>query len=310
LKAATRIGDALAQAQRLGVARLDAQWLLCHLLQRPRVWLLANDQQALPEPLASLFESGVQRRLAGEPLAYITGWVEFCGLALQVTPAVLIPRPETEGLVHWGLACLQQAAAPQRLLHALDLGTGSGAIALALQRGCQRAGLAVQMLATDASRSALAVAQANAERLWLDQGLGLSLGLSQHPGPHIHWSCGPWWQAVPAASQFDLVLSNPPYIARGDVHLLALQHEPQAALTAGPQGLDDLRQIIAGAVAHLLPGGWLLLEHGHDQARAVSELMAQQGLTALCTRPDLAQLPRLTGGRRPTSAELAAPGAK
>jgi release factor glutamine methyltransferase len=303
LKAAAQIGGALALAQRLGVARLDAQWLLCHLLQRPRAWLLAHDQQVLPEPLAALFESGVQRRLAGEPLAYITGWVEFCGLALQVTPAVLIPRPETEGLVQWGLACLQQSglqqpASPSPPLRVLDLGTGSGAIALALQQGCQQAGLVVQVLATDASPSALAVAQANAERL----------GSGQAPGPALDWSCGSWWQAVPAAAQFDLVVSNPPYIARGDVHLQALQYEPQAALTAGPQGLDDLRQIIAGALAYLLPGGWLLLEHGHDQDHAVRELMAQHGLIALCTQPDLAQMPRLTGGRRPTLAELAAVG--
>lgn len=266
------VGEALALAQALGVPRLDAQWLLGHHLQRSRSWLLAHDEAPLPAGLCEQLPSQLRRRAAGEPLAYLTGKAVFCGLELQVSPAVLIPRPETEDLVNWALELL----APDCTAEVLDLGTGSGAIALALAQ--QRPGL--QVHASDASDAALAIAQANAQRL------GLPLQLRQ----------GSWWQAH-AGQRFALVLSNPPYIAEGDRHLAALQHEPRSALTAGPQGLDDLREIVRGAPQHLLPGAWLLLEHGHDQGEAVQALLRQAGFREVATRADLAGLARCSGGR-------------
>lgn len=266
------MGAALALAQALGVARLDAQWLLGHHLQRSRSWLLAHDETPLPAGLREQLPAQLRRRAAGEPLAYLTGQAVFCGLELQVSPAVLIPRPETEELLNWALELL----APDGAGEVLDLGTGSGAIALALAR--QRPGL--QLHASDASSAALAIAQANAQRL----GLALQLHL------------GSWWQPH-AGQRFALVLSNPPYIAEGDPHLAALQHEPRSALTAGPQGLDDLREIVRGAPQHLLPGAWLLLEHGHDQGEAVQALLRSAGFRDVATRADLAGLARCSGGR-------------
>lgn len=268
------VRTALAQAQALGVARLDAQWLLGHLLQRPRSWLLAHDDTALPPAVAAAWPALLQRRADGEPLAYVVGEREFCGMALQVTPAVLVPRPETEGLVQWALERLADAPSAQ----VVDLGTGSGAVALALAQAAP--GIAVT--ATDLSADALAVARGNARRL------GLALAFAQ----------GPWWTAVPAR-RFGLAVSNPPYVAEGDPHLGALRHEPPLALTSGPQGLDALSALIDGAAGHLLPGAWLLLEHGHDQAEALRARLARAGFEATETRTDLAGLPRLTGARRP-----------
>lgn len=268
------VRDALAQARLQGVQRLDAQWLLGHLLQQPRSWLLAHDDNALPAPAAAAWPALLQRRAGGEPLAYVIGEREFCGLNLNVSPAVLVPRPETEGLVQWALACW--AEAPSASL--VDLGTGSGAVALALKQAEPRA----LVTATDASAAALEVARSN----------GLRLGL------HVAWCVGDWWQAVDGM-HFGLAVSNPPYIAEGDAHLAALQHEPLQALTAGGDGLDALRRIVAGAPAHLLPGAWLLLEHGHDQADAVRALFARHGFEPAQTRADLAGLPRFTGARWP-----------
>ena len=265
-----RIREALAQAHAASVARLDAQWLLCHLLARPRTWLLAHDDEPLPAAALSAWPALLARRADGEPLAYVTGEREFCGLVLQVTPAVLVPRPETELLVRWALECLHTAPAPS----AIDLGTGSGAIALALLKA--RPG--VDMLATDVSANALAVAGANAQRH------ALPLRLSQ----------GDWWGAAGQA-RFGLAVSNPPYIAAGDPHLAALAHEPLMALGAGADGLDALRQLVAGAPTHLLPGAWLLLEHGHDQGGAVQSLLRGRGFGPPHTRHDLADMPRCTG---------------
>lgn len=270
-----RIRDALQRAAQAGVDRLDAQLLLGHLLGQPRAWLLAHDDQLLTTNQARACHDLIARRAAGEPLAYVLGEWTFCGLALNVSPAVLVPRPETEMLVDWALACLATAPSPQ----VLDLGTGSGAIALAIASRQPEA----QVRATDLEGGALAVARGNAARL----------GLS------VQWSQGDWWGAVDAGQRFGLVVSNPPYIAPGDPHLAALTHEPLAALTAPAQGLDALRQIIAGAPHHLLPGGWLLLEHGHDQAAAVQGLLAQQGFVQVQTRADMAGLPRCTGARWP-----------
>ncbi len=265
-----RIREALAQARAAGVAGLDAQWLLCHLLSRPRAWLLAHDDDALSTAALSAWPGLLARRAGGEPLAYVTGEHEFCGLALRVTPAVLVPRPETELLLRWALECLQTAPAPT----AIDLGTGSGAIALALLRARPE----IHMLATDASADALAVAQANAQRH------ALPLRLSQ----------GDWWAAAGSA-RFGLAVSNPPYIAADDPHLAALAHEPPLALISGADGLDALRQLIEIAPAHLLPGAWLLLEHGHDQGGAVQSLLRSCGFGPPQTRHDLADLPRCSG---------------
>ena len=265
-----RIREALAQAHAAGVARLDAQWLLCHLLARPRSWLLAHDDDALPAAALSAWPALLARRAGGEPLAYVIGEREFCGLTLQVTPAVLVPRPETEVLVLWALECLRTAPAPR----VIDLGTGSGAIALAVLK----ARLDIDMLATDASAGAIAVAQANARRL------GLPLRVAQ----------GDWFAAA-GRQRFGLALSNPPYIAAADPHLAALTHEPKMALTSGADGLDALRQLIHSAPDHLLPGAWLLLEHGHDQADAVQTLLRSRGFGPPQTRHDLADMPRCTG---------------
>ena len=266
-----RISQALAAARQSGVERLDAQLLLSHLLQRPREWLLAHDDRALTESQAASFEALLLRRRRGEPLAYLVGEREFCGLTLHLTPQVLVPRPETEGLVDWALQCLASAPAAT----AVDLGTGSGAIALALKRATP----ATQVFASDASAGALEVARSNARR----------------HGLQVQFACGDWWTPW-AGRRFGLAVCNPPYIAGDDPHLAALAHEPLSALTPGGDGLDALRTVIAGATQCLLPGAWLLLEHGHDQAGAVRDLLCEAGFVAPQTREDLAGLARCTGG--------------
>ncbi|MDQ3057992.1 MAG: peptide chain release factor N(5)-glutamine methyltransferase [Pseudomonadota bacterium] len=284
--------DALIAAQALGLARLDAQLLLLHALGKPadaRAWLLAHDTDALTEEAAGHFDAFSQRRAAGEPLAYIVGTKEFFGLELQVDARVLVPRPDTETLVQWALDLLAPAASAPRLeipevlevLEVLDLGTGSGAIALAISHSLQAAGRPAEVLAVDASTDALAVARANADRL------GLSVQFLESN----------WLQKV--SGRFHLIASNPPYIASADPHLAALTHEPLAALSAGSDGLDDLRQIIAQAPSRLQPGGWLLLEHGYDQAGRVRELLQRQGFVQVQSRQDLAGIERCSGGQWP-----------
>ena len=268
------IAQALAAARALGVARLDVQLLLSKALQRPRAWLLAHDETTLSADQAAALQALLARRAAGEPLAYLIGEHEFCGLLLQVTPEVLVPRPETEVLVEWALQCL--AGAPAATV--VDLGTGSGAIALALKCAARHASVA----ASDASAAALQVACANAQGHQLD----------------IEFRCGDWW--VPWSDRrFGLAVCNPPYIAGNDPHLAALRHEPRAALTPEGDGLAALRALIAAAPGHLLAGGWLLLEHGHDQASAVQQLLSERGFAAPRTRADLAGLPRCTGAAWP-----------
>ncbi len=270
------LAQALARAAALGLDRLDAQRLLGHLLLQPRSWLIAHDDAKLPQAAAQTYAALCRRRADGEPLAYLVGEREFHGLALRVTPDVLIPRDDTETLVDWALALLKQSAL--RAPRVIDLGTGSGAIALAVAHRHPSA----RVTATDLSPAALALAQTNAERL----GLALT------------WRCGSWWQALPAGQDFDLVLSNPPYIAAGDPHLPALRHEPLLALTPGGDGLDALRQIIAGAGEHMAPGAWLLLEHGWDQAEAVTRLLEAAGFGQIATLRDLEGRQRCTGGRQ------------
>jgi release factor glutamine methyltransferase len=265
------VREALAAAQAAGLDRPDSHALLQALLQRPRSWLIAHDDALLAPDQATQFATWIERRAAGEPVAYLLGQKEFYGLALEVTPATLVPRPDTETLVDWALERLPAQAS------LLDMGTGSGAIALAVKHSRPDA----IVCATDASPAALAVAQRNGERL------GLSL----------EWLLGSWWEPL-VGRCFDLIVSNPPYIAEGDSHLPALRHEPLSALTAGPDGLDDLRTLISGAAPHLHPGGWLLLEHGYDQADAVAALFAAQPAFAKAEhRLDLGGHRRCTGAQ-------------
>jgi release factor glutamine methyltransferase len=269
-----RIADVLIAARQAGVDRLDAQLLVGHLLNRPRTWLLAHDEYALTDAQTAQLQQQLQQRAAGWPLAYLVGEREFCGLALQLTPDVLVPRPETELLVEWALQRL--ATAPQDSV--VDLGTGSGAIALAIKQ--QRPATAVS--ASDASAAALHVARANGARHCLA----------------VEWLEGNWWAPL-HGRRFGLAVANPPYVAGDDPHLQALAHEPRSALTPEGDGLAALRRIVDGAPPHLLPGAWLLLEHGHDQAVAVQALLNQRGFGTPETRVDLAGLPRCTGAPWP-----------
>lgn len=266
------VGELLVLARDLGVARLDAQLVLGHHLARSRAWLIAHEDGMVAGDAARAVEAALRRRAAGVPLAHLTGEREFRGLSLRITPAVLIPRPETEGLVDWALELIGRRAE----VEVVDLGTGSGAIALALKH----ARPSLRVSATDVSVGALAVARENGSRLGLD----------------VEWRQGDWWSAL-AGRRFDLALSNPPYIAAGDPHLAALAHEPALALSPGGDGLDALRTIVAGASAHLHPGAWLVLEHGFDQGSAVRSLLARSGFQAIETRRDLAGHERATAGR-------------
>lgn len=263
-----------------GLPRLDARALAEAASGRRREWLVAHGDEPAEPGAARRFAALAARRRAGEPLAYVLGWREFRGRRFAVGPEVLVPRPETEGLVDAALALLPApgAASPR----VLDLGTGSGAIAVSL--ALERPDAAI--VATDASAEALAVARDNAR----------SLGATR-----IDWRLGDWWRALPPdAAPFDVVVTNPPYIADGDPHLddPALRHEPPAALASGPLGLDAIDAIAAGARAHLAPGGWLLIEHGRDQGGAVRERLGRAGLASVDTLADLQGLDRVTRGRR------------
>lgn len=278
------LAEALRLALRQGLDTLDAQLLMLGALNQPheRAWLRAHDTDALTPAAEQAFAALCQRRLAGEPVAYLLGRKEFFGLSLVVDARVLVPRPDTETLVEWAL----ELHGPQPL-KVVDLGTGSGAIALALQQ----ARPAWQVWAVDASAQALAVAQLNAQRLSLP----------------IRLQRGNWLAAIEGvegsevmAGHFDLIVSNPPYIAEGDAHLPALAHEPQSALVSGADGLSDIRRITSQAARRLAPGGWLLLEHGHDQAAAVQSLLRQAGLVGVQSRLDLAGTARCSGGHLPS----------
>lgn len=286
--ATVTVGQALAQALAQtpsasnGLSRLDAQRLLLHALGRPgteRAWLLTHDQDPLPPVAVASFLALTTRHGAGEPMAYLLGEQEFFSLSLQIDARVLVPRPDTETLVNWTLAQLTLPAMPAAA-RVLDLGTGSGAIALALKH----AQPALSVSAIDASPDALTVAAANADRLGLDISFQLSSWLASVRG------------------RFELIVSNPPYIRETDPHLAALGHEPLQALIAGPDGLADLRHIIETAPPHLAPGGWLLLEHGHDQAEAVRELLVRRGFDSVSSECDLAGIERCSGGQWPRDA--------
>ncbi|MEO8004248.1 MAG: peptide chain release factor N(5)-glutamine methyltransferase [Betaproteobacteria bacterium] len=254
--------------------RRDAQVLLGHVLGVSRAWLVAHDGDAVDDSTVEAFRKLILLRHDGEPVAYLLGVREFHGLDFRVTPDVLIPRPETETLVDAGLEKLD--AMPGRKV--LDLGTGSGcvAVSIAFERP------AAQVTAIDLSADALDVARSNATAL----------------GQKVEFLQGRWF--VPLAQRrFDLIVSNPPYVAAGDPHLRQgdLRFEPIAALISGPDGLNDIRVIVGGAVEHLLPGGWLLFEHGYDQAETCRDLLAKAGFGDLKSWPDLAGIARVAGGR-------------
>lgn len=273
----TTVRAALDHARAAGLARLDAQLLLLHALGRSRddrAWLIAHDAEALDADALLRYQALCAQRADAVPLAYLVGQRSFHGLDLAVDVRVLDPRPDTETLVDWALA-LPGLLAP---VCAVDLGTGSGAIALALKARRPQ----WQVYAVDASEAALQVARANAMRL------GIAVDFHQ----------GHWLQNMAKTIRFDLIVSNPPYLRANDQHLAALRHEPREALVAGEDGLRDLREIIATAAAHLRPGGWLLLEHGYDQADDVRSLLQAAGYQHVQGRKDLAGIERCTGGRR------------
>lgn len=263
-------------------ARAEAALLMMETLKVNRAWLISHAEQALTEAKATQFLAVLNRRLQGEPVAYILGKREFYGITFEVTPAVLIPRPDTETLVDAALARIP-AGRPCRVL---DLGTGSGAIAIALATHRPQA----SVTAVDASESALAVAQRNAEHLG---------------SRNVRCMLSDWFGALPEAV-FDVIVSNPPYIADGDPHLERgdLRFEPATALASGAQGLDAIRHLVAMAPRHLAARGWLLLEHGHDQAAAVAALMAAHGFEDIGHAADLAGIQRVTLGRRPARSGL------
>lgn len=270
------VAAALARARERGLDRLESQLLLAELLERDRSWLITHDQDLLSAEQVCRLEDWLAQRLQGVPLAYLSGHKEFHGLRLWVNADTLVPRPDTEVLVDWALELLKAGALAQPEL--VDLGTGSGAIALALKHRHPQA----RVTAVDLSAGALAVARANA------QALGLVVEFQQ----------GDWWQPL-TGRRFDLIVSNPPYIAGADPHLPALRHEPLGALTPGGDGLSALQALITGAPGHLRPGAWVLLEHGYDQAETVGQALAACGFERIECRRDLGDQPRVSGGRWP-----------
>lgn len=265
------IAEALKEA-RASIPLREARLLLCHVLGVSLAALEAHPERKVSPGDTAAFEALVARRAAGEPIAYLTGRREFYGMDFHVTPDVLIPREETELLADIALE-----TSAQRIL---DLGTGSGCLAIAVTKQRPQA----QVTAVDVSAAALAVARENAAR----------------HGVHVRFLQGDWFAPL-AGERFDLILANPPYVAEADPHLAQgdVRFEPRGALAAGPEGLDDIRRIVAGAGVHLVPGGRLYFEHGYDQARAVAAMLDAAGFVAIEQRRDLAGILRVTGGTRP-----------
>lgn len=269
------VRSALADAvARLG-ERADAELLLLHALQQQRSWLFAHAEDELDMDVQTAYAALLERRAAGEPVAYLTGRRGFWTLDLEVSPATLIPRPETELLVELALQRLPLDAA----CSVVDLGTGSGAIALAIARERPRA----KIIATDASAAALAVARRNAQH---------------HAIGNVAFLHGDWLAPL-AGQSFDMIVSNPPYIEAADPHLAQgdLRYEPAGALAAGRDGLDDIRRIVRDAHAHLRPDGWLLFEHGWNQGDAGRALLIDAGYAEVFTAKDLEHRDRISGGR-------------
>jgi release factor glutamine methyltransferase len=276
---APTLAAALAEAERYVGDRAEARRLAGLALGRPASWILAHPEAILSDDAHARLRDLAARRADGVPFAYLAGEREFYGYSFTVDPAVLIPRPETEHVVEWALSLdLPETA------DVVDIGTGSGCIALSL--AAERPGWNVT--GTDVSTEALSVAARNR---WL-------LGLAR-----VDLLPGDLLDAV-GDRRFDLIVSNPPYVAADDHHLRSgdVRFEPKVALTAGPDGLSVIRELVAGAPACLEPGGWLLVEHGHDQAEAVRTLLSDAGYEAVETRRDLAGIERVTGGCRAGSA--------
>ncbi|MES2356224.1 MAG: peptide chain release factor N(5)-glutamine methyltransferase [Pseudomonadota bacterium] len=284
------IAQALRNA-RTSIDAVDARVLLRHALGVTNEYLATHTEQPLSPEQIHLFQTLVESRQQGEPVAYLTGTREFYGLELKVTPAVLIPRPETELLVELALERIPE----NQPSTALDLGTGSGAIAIALAHYRRIA----RITATDASNAALTIAAENIEKLLTSDGStdsSLLKNFGDASPIELLWS--DWYTAL-QSRQFDIIVSNPPYIATMDSHLSEgdVRFEPQTALTSGPDGLNALRHIIYHAPAYLHTGGWLLCEHGYDQAERVQALFTEVGFTKVFSAQDLAGIPRATGGQ-------------
>lgn len=254
------------------IGRFEAMILLAHILGKPKEYLIAHDDEELPDTTLMTFDVYVSMRLDGVPVAYLTGRQEFFGRYFTVDHNVLIPRPDTEVLIEQALI-----VAPEKP-EILDMGTGSGCIAVTLAKECPEA----RVTATDVSEEALAIARGNAEAL----------------GAEVEFRKGSWWEAVPEGARYDLIVSNPPYIRSDDEHLPALRHEPQGALTDSGNGLSCLEEIAAHAMSHLRHGGWLLVEHGWDQAPDVAALFRSVGLAAVRTVRDYGGNDRVTMGRK------------
>jgi release factor glutamine methyltransferase len=252
-----------------GIDAREARLLLAAAMGLSEASVIAHPERQLPFPIQTSYLEMTRRRAAGEPVAYILGHKEFYGMELAVDPAVLIPRPETELLVD-----LTLARKPASLV---DIGTGSGAIALALKRHLPQA----RVVATDASAAALDVAKRNAARHGLD----------------VEFRHGRWFEPL-AGERFEAIISNPPYVVVDDPHLAGLPYEPRLAIVGGADGLDGFRVLAREAPAHLLPGGWLLVEHGAGQHEAVRQLLEAAGLETTESWPDLAGIPRVSGGKR------------
>ena len=264
--------EGLTAASALASACLEpreARLLLAAATGFSEAAVLAFPERTLPPEAEARFDDFTARRRRGEPVAYILGRKEFYGLPLAVNPTVLIPRPETELLVDLALQ--------REFSSVADLGTGSGALALAIKHERPRA----RVIGVEASLAALEVAKRNAVALGLD----------------VEWRHGRWFAPLDG-ERFDLIVSNPPYVASGDPHLAELRFEPVSALVSGADGLDAIRELVAAAPAHLADGGWLLLEHGIGQDRAVRDLLERAGLEEARTWPDLAGIPRVSGARR------------
>lgn len=256
-------------------ARIEVQMLLQSVLKVSRAYLLAHPERELSEAEEAAYRALLQRRLTGEPMAHILGEREFHGLNFKVTSATLIPRPETELLVELGLEKLSR----YEMGRVLDLGTGTGAIALSIAHVRPE----MEVVAVDASAAALEVARENAQRL----GTG-----------NVTFAQSDWFSTL-SGQRYELIVSNPPYVATDDMHLSQgdVRFEPLSALASGVDGLDDIRRIVAEARDFLVPGGWLLLEHGFDQAAAVQELLKRAGFGNIFSQADLAGMDRVTGGR-------------
>jgi release factor glutamine methyltransferase len=261
--------------QGCGLPRLEARMLMEHVLKKDRAWFIAHDDEHMLHDHAATFDALVEQRLAGLPMAYLLGEREFLGRMFGINPTVLIPRPETELLVETGLSCLHD----QKAASVLDLGTGSGIIAISIAA----ARPLWQVVATDISQGALDMARRNAARHKVN----------------IEFFLGSWYQAFPSQLQFDLILSNPPYIREGDQHLDQgdLRYEPRGALTDGADGLSAIREIVQGALIHLKEGGRLWVEHGYDQADQVRSIFNQHGFRDIESKMDLSGIIRVTGGR-------------